>query len=162
MRRISRLAIIALTASISFLVHSEGWGQTIGTTKNYTCDALKKEKKLGFEIIRERKNDLPPFMVMSDIVVRKRDFTRSNMERLAKTLTARYCGENQVSVAIFDERGAALKLDMFEYLMGRTKSQAVRGFYSLNRDEKRISLSFSSKRGRPTSEVVIEFIVDDW
>ncbi len=112
--------------------------------------------RVKYKLISENRNTLPSYILMVDIVVKQKDFNREYMVRLANTLTTRYCHDKEISVAIFDDKKAAKTTDMWNYLLGKVESPSLRGFYSLDRDQKRTGIVFSTERGRPHNEVKIE------
>ena len=122
------------------------------------CNVRSKDQP-KYDVIFEQKNDLAPYWLGVDIVVRPENFNADFMRGLADTLTRRYCHDNYISVTIYDEKRAARNTTdsvMALYLRGRIKVPALRGFYSFDKDSKHVGVSYSTKRGNPTDEVRIE------
>ena len=124
------------------------------------CRVDSKER-VNYKLIFEHRNSLPPYALIAKIVVRQRNYNKEYMQRLAQTLASRYCHDDQISVAIFDDEKAARKTDMFEYLIGHVKVPELRGFYSMDRAEKTSGIVFSTRRGNPPDEIKIDLLLED-
>jgi hypothetical protein len=112
-----------------------------------------------FKVLRVSPSIREPFTLGIDVAVRKKDFNREFMIRFAQTIRARYCMENAIGVAIVDDKKVFLAdPEIIAYhLGGIKKSPVIRGFYSFNRLTGVNVIGFSTKRGNPDDEIVIDF-----
>ena len=102
---------------------------------------------------------LPPESITGlRVFVAPKYFTRDKMTEIVAKLKSEYCHEEHLSVVFFDDADVArISRVVVDKLVGNSKVPEIRGFYSLNRETGKESLSFSTKRGNATDEIQIDF-----
>jgi hypothetical protein len=145
-----------VTVFILSLGLSTSFGQTV------KCVPDDKEA-VKYELVQNYVTDLPPYTRSLRVVVKKENFNRAFMVRLANALRMRFCSDEEISAVIFDDKHVAESLNMGDFLTGRVTPPEVRGLYALTsytlaNKGKEESIEFSTKRGNPTNEVVINLL----
>jgi len=93
------------------------------------------------------------------IIVKRKNFTKSRMVRLARSLRARYCKEKDVLFVLFDSIKDAERISVERE--GWDPYKVVRGYYSFDEKRQLDGLEFSLEKGNDTKEVVID-LSDYW
>ena len=155
LRTFTLFLLIAVTFCCTVLAQKAG-----GQNKGGECEPDSKAR-IRFTLAFEHKNSLPPYSVGAYLFVRPTDYNREFMKNLVLSLNSKYCSENLVSAAIFDDKRKAKDTDIAAYSLGKLKEPAVRGFYWLDREKRTSGVKFSTERGKPVDEVIIEFALDD-
>ena len=132
-----------------------------GTLANGTRCLEDAKGKKNFKVVFEDKNSLPPYSVTGYIFIKREKFNRESMASVLDSLNSRYCQENHVSVAIFDDKSRAKDTDIIAYSLGKIREPAVRGFYWLDRVKGISGIKYSTARGNPIDEEKIERTIDD-
>ena len=137
-------------------------GSTIGQSPK--CDPDRGDS-VKYRIAQNFKSNLPPYIRSLRIVVKPENFNRGYMTLLARSIHQRFCTDEEISAVIFDDKHVADTMDMGLFLTGRIKIPEVRGFYALTSHTlsgkgKDHSIEYSTKRGNPTNEVVIDLPPD--
>lgn len=155
--------INAIVLRITLIIGTLGMATSLFSQKlsdeNGPCQ-FKVTKRASYDVVYEHKRTIPSNILMIDIAVKRKNFNEDFMINLARTLTARYCRETVVSIAIFDDKRVARRTDLAEYSLGRIKEPALRGFYTFDRSAKLIQLTFSSIRGESPNEIKIDIPYD--
>jgi len=148
LRLIVGLIFLLLVIQISFL---------FGQAKKCASD---NNDNVKYKIAQNFKGELPPFARSLRIVVKPENFNRDYMTRLGTALHQRFCTDDEISAIIFDDMNVANTMDMGLFAMGRIKVPEVRGFYTFtshatSEKGKEQSIEYSTIRGNPTNEVVV-------
>ncbi len=109
-----------------------------------------------YKVVR---NEIPRFAPNTRslrIVVKEKLFNRDSMVRLARTIRRQFCSDDEISVMIFDDERVARNMDEGLYLAGKIKVPELRGLYAFGDHGRSDSIEFSTKRGNPISEIVID------
>ena len=124
------------------------------------CVADKREA-IDYKLVQNYKNNLPPYIRSLRVVIKKENFNRAFMVRLANAIRIRFCSDEEISAILFDDKRVAESLDVGQFLAGRVKVPEVRGFYARTSstsagDGSDEFVQFSTERGNPTNEVIIK------
>lgn len=120
---------------------------------------LASQNRVRFNMVFERKNTLPPYVVQAYVVVKPVHYNVHDLKQLVLSLNAKYCSENLVSGTIFDEKRAAQNTNMADYSLGKISEPAVRGFYWLDREKETSGIRFFKERGKLSDVEHIEIPV---
>ena len=83
-------------------------------------------------------------------------FNRDDMIALARRLNKDFRREQRVTFVICDEYETAKDPGVVYDLLRREPPPALRGFYEIDRVSGREGISFSTERGKPTSEIFVD------
>jgi hypothetical protein len=150
---------------MSFVLFAVAWCSIVaaqessGGVNSRGCEKDSRTK-VKFILVFEHKNSLPPYSVAAYIFVKPKNYNREFMKTLVLSLNSKYCSENHVSVAIFDDKRKAKDTDIAAYSLGEIIEPSVRGFYWLDRKKGISGVKFSTERGKPVDEQMIELAVE--
>lgn len=116
-------------------------------------------KKLGgkYKLVSIGHSVEGPLTLGLRVVVKPENFSREYMLQFAQRVKLEYCNEQRITVVIFDDYLAAKSARIVvDYLVGRDAAPELRGFYSLDRTTGEEGIQFSTVRGKPADEIVID------
>lgn len=120
------------------------------------CD-INQDNEVKYKVVYANRGIREPYTLGLRIVVKEKQVNREFILKLAESLRRRYCMDNDIGATIFDDKEIAKSADaIVDQLLGKKQIPEIRGFYSLDRKNGIEKVSFSSKRGNPPDEIVID------
>lgn len=121
-----------------------------------TCRPRNENKGAPkYRVGQKYRPETNPSRLVLHISVEPKHFNRDDMTALAKQLGKNFPRELRLSVAICDEYKTAKDPGIIYDVLMRESPPALRGFYELDRVSGKEVISFSTERGKPNDEIVI-------
>ena len=119
------------------------------------CSVRKPPFK--FKITEIARPKTQPELIGIRVVLKPKYFNRVDMIAITKFLTDKYCQQNKIGITFFDDKAVALdSRSVVDHLTGAQAIPQLRGFFSFNRESKIAELGFSTQRGNPTDEIIVD------
>jgi hypothetical protein len=153
MKRLSLLLCLGITIPFVTGSLSSASGQKI-----VKCPVQDKHGHIiKYRIGRIRRasvNNVPTLLLQ--ISIQPDNFNREDITALAEQLKEKFCHEEHLNVALCDSYKAAKDGLLIFNLLNHETDPALRGFYDLDRTSSKESIGFSTVRGKPLDEIVIQ------
>lgn len=108
----------------------------------------------SWAIVFEARTLEDPKELLLDVVLKKDGFTSAQITEFARWAKSKFCNDEIINIAFFDSKSAAKGWHR-DLILSEGKNDRRRGTYYFNRSTKEEMIEFSSSKGRPINEIVI-------